>query len=140
MALAEGGRGQARERDAGESLRPLGFSSEPCGLGQLGKRDGKEGGESTAGGFVPAEGLRTLHEMEWGMGVSGAAGVGCPRCYWVREAGDSRITLPPAQRETSLRAAKVKSSAPWPPPRSGPVAAAAAGRRRTHNWLAASRF
>lgn len=88
MALAEGGWGQAREEGAREGLRTLGFSSEPFGLGELVTRAGKAGGENTAGGFVPAAGLRTLLKMEGGMGVSGNSGVGCPGCYWVGEAGD----------------------------------------------------
>lgn len=109
-----------REGGAGEGLGPLGFSPEPFSQGELGTRARKGGGESTAGGFVSAAGLQLLHKMEGGEGVSGEACVGCPGCYWVGEAGDSRIPLPAAQRAPFPRAAKVKSSAPWLPPRSGP--------------------
>ena len=66
LALAAGGWGPAREEDAGEGLGPLGFSSEPFSQGELGTRARKRGGESTAGGFVSAAGLRTLHKMEGG--------------------------------------------------------------------------
>lgn len=120
LTLAKGGWSQTGEGGAGDGLGPLGFSSEPLSRGDLGTRARKGGGERTAGGFVWAAGLQILHKMEGGLGVSGAACVGCPGCYWVGEAGDSRIPLPAAQRAPSPRAAKVKSSAPWQPPRSGP--------------------
>lgn len=58
------------------------------------------------------------------MGVSGAACVGCLGCYWVKEAGDGRVPLPAAQRALSSLSIKVKSSAPLPPPWSGPLAVA----------------
>lgn len=139
MALAEGGWGQAREEGAREGLRTLGFSSEPFGLEELVTRAGKAGGENTAGGFVPAAGLRTLLKMEGGMGVSGNAGLGCPGCYWVGEAGN---------RESRSR--QLRERPPPEPQRSSPGAMAAStvragqgglwdglsvGRRRTHNWL-----
>lgn len=59
-----------------------------------------------------------------GKGVSGAACVGCLGCDWVKEAGDSRVPLPAAQRVLSSLYIKVKSSASLPPPWSGPVAVA----------------
>lgn len=113
MALAEGGWGQAREEGAGEGLGPLGFSSEPFGLGELVTRTGKAGGENTAGGFVPAAGLRTLHKMEGGMGGEwqsrrGLSGLLLGKGSW-RQQTESRSRQ---LRETSPRAAKVKSLAP----------------------------
>ncbi|KAF7471850.1 Hypothetical predicted protein [Marmota monax] len=77
--------------------------------------------------------------MEGGKGVSCAACVGCLGCYWVKEAGDSRVPLPAAQRALSSLSIKVKSSAPLPPPRSGPVAVAADRSRnfrkaQMYNW------
>lgn len=73
------------------------------------------------------------------MGVSGAACVGCLGCYWVKEAGDSRVPLLAAQRALSSFSIKVKSSAPLPPPWSGPVAVATDRSRdfrkaQMYNW------
>lgn len=112
--MAKGAWGRAREEGAGEGPAPLGFGSEPFSQGELGTWAGRRGGEGAAGGFVSAAGLQTLHRMEGGTGVSGAACVGCPGCYWVGEAADSGIPLPAARRAPSPRAAKVKSSAPRP--------------------------
>lgn len=71
-------------------------------------------------GFVPAAGMPTLHEMEGGMGVSGAAGVGWPDLLLGGRRWRPQNPFLRAQRATSSGAAKVKSSAPWPPPGSGP--------------------
>lgn len=60
------GSSERRGRWAGPG--PLGFSPEPFSQGELGTRARKGGGESTAGGFVSAAGLQTLHKMEGGGG------------------------------------------------------------------------
>lgn len=83
--MRSGGRGGV------DGLRSLDLSSEPFGLGEIGTRAREGDGETTAGGFVLAAGLRTMHKMEGETGLRGMRG--CLGCYWVGEVGNLRTPL-----------------------------------------------
>lgn len=90
---AAGAKGEKRELglEVGGGRRPLDLSSEPFGPGEIGTRAREGNGETTAGGFVLAAGLRTMHKKEGETGVRGMRG--CLGCYWVGKVGNLRTPL-----------------------------------------------